>query len=229
MATILVVEDDKNTRILTMTRLKNRFEILEAEDGEKALDIIYNKHIDLIVADVMMPKMDGYELIKTIREDGNKTPVIFLTAKQAFEDKKEGFLLGIDDYLTKPVNYDELIWRIDALLRRTDVSTENKIQIGDLVVDNKNYMVTYKENIIELSKKEFELLYKLISYPNKVFTKVQLLDEIWGYETESMEETIKTHMSKLRNKLNEVEDIEIVTLKGFGYKLQVKEQKNYGK
>ena len=223
MATILVVEDDKNTRILTMARLKGRFEVLEAENGEKAIDIIYNKHIDLIVADVMMPVMNGYELVRTIREDGNKTPVILLTAKQAFEDKKEGFSLGIDDYLTKPVDYEELIWRIDALLRRTDIITENKIQIGELTIDNENYVVTYKGNTIELSKKEFELLYKLISYPNKVFTKNQLLDEIWGYETESMEETIKTHMSKLRNKLNEVEDIEIITLKGFGYKLQVKE------
>jgi len=223
LATILVVEDDKNTRILTMARLKGRFEVLEAENGEKAIDIIYNKHIDLIVADVMMPVMNGYELVRTIREDGNKTPVILLTAKQAFEDKKEGFSLGIDDYLTKPVDYEELIWRIDALLRRTDIITENKIQIGELTIDNENYVVTYKGNTIELSKKEFELLYKLISYPNKVFTKNQLLDEIWGYETESMEETIKTHMSKLRNKLNEVEDIEIITLKGFGYKLQVKE------
>ena len=223
MAMILVVEDDKSTRILTTARLKNRFEVLSAENGEEALDIIYDKHIDLIVADVMMPKMDGYELVSRLREEENKVPVIFLTAKQTFEDKKVGFSYGIDDYMTKPVNYDELIWRIDALLRRADVSIDNKVEIGELVVDNQNYAVTYRGKIIELSRKEFELLYKLSSNINRVFTKNQLLDEIWGFDSESTEDTVKTHMSKLRNKVLEVEEIEIVTLKGFGYKVQIKE------
>lgn len=223
MATVLVVEDDKSTRILLETRLRNRFDVITAENGEKALNIIYDKKIDLIVADIMMPKIDGYELVKILREEENKVPVILLTAKQSFEDKKEGFSSGIDDYMTKPVNYEELIWRIDALLRRTEISTKNKIKVGELVVDNENYTVTYKDKIIELSRKEFELLYKMISYPGKIFTKAQLLDEIWGFDSESMEDTIKTHMSKLRSKLINVKELEILTLKGFGYKVQIKE------
>lgn len=222
MADILVVEDDNNSRILTKAYLKPYYEVICAENGEKALAYLENKHVDLVVADIMMPVMDGYELIKRIRRDGNEIPVIFLTAKQEFSDKKAAFNAGIDDYMTKPVNYEELLWRINALLRRAKIAVEKKITIGETVVDSSSYTVAWGDENVQFPKKEFEMLFKLLSYPNIIFTKNQLLDEIWGINSESGEDTVKTHISRIRNKLRTCKDFEIITIKGVGYKAAVR-------
>ena len=224
MATILIVEDDKSTRILTLARLRPHYTCLTACDGEEAIDIFYKQHVDLILADVMMPNMDGYELVRTLREYKHDVPVILLTAKAAFEDKREGFSSGIDDYLTKPVNYEELLWHIEALLRRAGIHAEQKIEIGDVTVDASAYSIERKEDghSAALPKKEFELLFKLLSSPGQIFTKEQLLEDIWGYETESDDSTIKTHINRLRSKLKEFHEFEIVTVRGLGYKGEIK-------
>lgn len=237
MATILVVEDDKNTRLLTTARLKPHYDVVTACDGEEALDLFYKQHIDLIVADIMMPNMDGYELVRTLREYRQEVPVIMLTAKQTFEAKKEGFLTGTDDYMTKPVNYEELLWRIEALLRRAKINTDRRITIGSVTVNADNYTVSRAScadappaasdaacsaaERLALPKKEFELLYKLLSYPDVIFTKDQLLEDIWGYDTDSDENTIKTHISRLRSKFDGWKEFEIVTIRGLGYKAEL--------
>lgn len=227
MATILVVEDDNSTRLLTTARLKPHYDVIAACDGEEALDIFYHQHIDLIVADIMMPHMDGYELVRTLREYKQDVPVIMLTAKQTFEDKKMGFSTGTDDYMTKPVNYEELLWRIEALLRRAKINSDKKILLGNVTVNAETYTVSRTNaasgtaSEIQLPKKEFELLYKLLSYPNMIFTKDQLLEDIWGYDTDSDENTIKTHISRLRNKFDGWDEFKIVTIRGLGYKAEL--------
>lgn len=219
MVTILVVEDNEHTRLLTEARLKKYFNVITAENGSDALDIFYKKQVDLIVADIMMPVMDGYELVRHLRDNNEKVPVLFLTAKMAFDDKKTGYELGIDDYVTKPIDYEELILRIKALLRRSNISDRMKIKIGNFEMDENNYSVLYNGKSIELTKKEFELLFKLLSYPNRVITKIQILSDVWGYESNSSEDTIKTHINKIRNKLKNVEEFEIISVKGLGYKV----------
>jgi len=223
LATILVVEDHLPTQLLTASRIKPYFEVICANDGLQALEIIYSKQVDLIVADIMMPSMDGYALLKTLRAERNDVPVILLTAKQAFEDKLEGFMLGSDDYLTKPLDYGELLLRIGAILRRSKIATQHKIVIGDVVIDSLTYTVSKQLVTIELPKKEFDLLFKLLSYPNQIFTRTQLLDEIWGYDSPSGDETIKTHISRIRKKLIHMREFDIVTIKGVGYKAEIKE------
>lgn len=222
MATILIVEDDKNTRLLIMARLKSYYLVEEAEDGEKALEILDHKHIDLIIADIQMPIMNGYDLVKVLRDTGNTIPVIMLTAMHSIDDKKIGFASGTDDYMTKPINYEELLWRIKALLRRSNIVSERKISVGKIVLDASTYEVKIGEREIELAKKEFDLIYKFLSYPGMIFTKGQLLDEIWGYDTESDENTIKTHINRLRNKFEGCREFDIVTVRGLGYKVQMR-------
>lgn len=222
MATILVAEDDKNLQLLITERLKHYYTILQANDGTEAMNILLSKHIDLLITDVMMPEMDGFQLLKTIRQDGMKLPVLILTAKQSISDKQTGFIFGTDDYMTKPVNYDELRWRIDALLRRSNIASERIIRIGDVTLSEASYTISKGNIIIALPPKEFDLIYKLLSYPGIIFTKNQLLDEIWGYDSESSEDTVKTHVSRLRNKLGEFQEFDIVTIKGLGYKGVIK-------
>lgn len=224
MATILIAEDDKHLQLLITERLKYYYTILQANNGTEALDILYSKHIDLLITDVMMPGMDGFLLLKTIRESDIKLPVLILTAKQSFSDKQTGFRLGTDDYMTKPVNYEELHWRVDALLRRANIASERIIRIGEVILNEANYTIEKGNMVIDLPPKEFDLLYKLLSYPGMIFTKNQLLDEIWGYDSDSSEDTVKTHISRLRNKLAEFQEFEIVTIKGLGYKGILKER-----
>lgn len=223
MATILIAEDDKNLQLLITERLKYYYTILQASSGTEALDILYSKHIDLLLTDVMMPGMDGFQLLKTIRENDMKLPVLILTAKQSFSDKQTGFVLGTDDYMTKPVNYEELRWRVDALLRRANIASERIIHVGEVILNEANYTIEKGSLVIDLPPKEFDLLYKLLSYPGMIFTKNQLLDEIWGYDSDSSEDTVKTHVSRLRNRLSEFQEFEIVTIKGLGYKGIIKE------
>lgn len=223
MVTILVVEDNEHTRMLIEARLSKYYNVITCANGSEALDIYYQKTIDLIVADIMMPVMDGYELLKNLREDKQDVPIIFLTALGEFENKRKGFDLGIDDYITKPIDYEELLLRIKALLRRANISDKLKITIGKFMMDENDYSVIYDNQNIELTKREFELLFKLLSYPNKVLTKMQLLEGVWGYESNSSEDTIKTHINKIRNKLRDVSEFEIVSVKGLGYKVKIEE------
>lgn len=221
MAKILVVEDDRNMRLLTAARLEDMYTVVCAGDGIEAMEEIHRGGIDLIIADIMMPRMDGYELLKTIREEGYTTPFLMLTAKEALEDKQKGFSLGTDDYITKPFSSDELMWRTQALLRRADIAQSKKIEIGSLIVDSSKYAVYNDKEYIELPKKEFDLLFKLLSYPDRIFSKEQLLDSIWGMNAESGEETVKTHISRIRNRLKNIDEFSIVTLKGLGYKADI--------
>ena len=221
MAKILVVEDDRNMRLLTAARLEDMYTVVCANDGIEAMEEIHKGGIDLIIADIMMPRMDGYELLKTIREEGYTTPFLMLTAKEALEDKQKGFSLGTDDYMTKPFSSDELMWRTQALLRRADIAQNKKIEIGSVTVDSAKYAVYNDKEYIELPKKEFDLLFKLLSYPDRIFSKEQLLDSIWGMNAESGEETVKTHISRVRNRLKDIDEFSIVTLKGLGYKADI--------
>ena len=221
MATILIVEDDRNMRLLTAARLGDKYTTVCACDGIEALDIIHKGGIDMVVADVMMPRMDGYELLKTVRGEGYTIPYLLLTAKESLSDKQLGFSLGTDDYMTKPFSSDELLWRVEALLRRANIAQSKKIQIGNVTVDSEKYAVYTDKEYIEFPKKEFDLLFKLLSYPDRIFSKEQLLESIWGMDSESGEETIKTHISRIRARLKDIVEFGITTIKGLGYKADI--------
>lgn len=218
MANILIVEDDDNLRLLLTTRLRQRYTVTSAPNGTAALQLLEKGGCDLLVTDIMMPGMDGYTLVRSMRSLGMEIPVIMLTAKDAIYDKGQGFSSGCDDYLTKPVNFEELVWRIDALLRRSKIANEGKIVIGGVVVDSASFTVTRGETVIELPTKEFKLLYLLLSYPNKIFTKENILDNVWGYSSESDETTVRTHINRLRTKFESFTEFEVVTIRGVGYK-----------
>lgn len=224
MITLLVVEDDKMVRLLTKTKLGLLYKIEEASNGEEALEILAHKHIDLLIVDIQMPKMDGCELIRTLRDSGDMRPTIILTAMNTFAYKKEGFASGADDYMVKPIDYEELTWRIESVLRRSKIANEKKICIGKFCMEQNSYAAWYDGEAISLTSKEFDLLYKLLSYPNMVFTKQQLLDEIWGYDTETEYDTIKTYISRLRNKFAQCSEFELTSIRGLGYKSVIHEQ-----
>ena len=223
MSTILVAEDEPNVRLLLEHHLKPKYEVLSAEDGLAALAIVESKKVDLLVADISMPRMDGYELVQSLRRRGYMIPVMMLTANQTFDARREGFRAGIDDYLTKPVNYEELGWRIKALLRRSGAVVEERIRAGGILVDSATYSISREGTVITLPKKEFELLFRLLSSPGRIFTKEQLLADIWGYDSESGEETLKTHISRLRSNIKNFGEIEIIAVKGVGYHATVRE------
>ncbi len=219
MFNILVVDDDKNTRILLKAVLEaERYNVLTAKDGEEALDKMEENHIDLIVLDIMMPNMDGYEFTKLLRETNNNLPILMVSAKQLPQDKKEGFLVGIDDYMTKPIDEEEMLLRIKALLRRCQIVNERKIKIGDVVLDYDALTVTKGDNTQELPQKEFMLLYKLLSYPGKIFTRIQLMDEIWGSESDTGWETVTVHIGRLRKRFENFSEFKIESVRGLGYK-----------
>lgn len=222
MITILIVEDDDVVRLLTKAKLSQSYAIEEASNGKEALDILEHRHIDLLIVDIQMPKMNGYELMRMLRECNDERPVIMLTAMNTFAHKKEGFASGIDDYMTKPIDYEELIWRIEALLRRANIASEKRIKIGKFIMNQNEYSAVYNGKVIELTNKEFELLFKLLSYPGMVFTKQQLMDSIWGLDSETEYDTIKTYISKLRNKFSECDEFELVSIRGLGYKAVIR-------
>lgn len=221
MATILIAEDDDNLRLLLEKRLSNRFNVITACNGIEALQMVEKQRIDLLITDILMPGMDGISLVKNLRSSGNKLPILMLTAVQSFEIKREGFFSGTDDYLTKPFEKDELLWRVDALLRRANIDRSKKIEIGPIKADLLRYSLMYQSKAIELSKKEFELFYTLLSEPGRIFTKKQLINAIWGEDMESSEDTLKTHISRLRGKIGEISEVSISAIKGIGYKLEV--------
>lgn len=218
MVTILLVEDEPTVCLLTKAKLHSRYRILEAENGEEALEALDHEHVDLLIVDIQMPKMNGYELVKELRGGGDTRPIIMLTAMTSFAHKKEGFASGVDDYMTKPINYEELIWRIEALLRRAKIFHENKIVIGRFSMEQGTFSARYNGENIPLTNKEFALLYKFLSYPGVVFTKQQLMDQIWGYDSETEYDTIKTYISRLRNKFSECGEFELISIRGLGYK-----------
>ena len=219
MFNILIVEDDKNLRKLIVTCLKkNSYNTYEAFNGNEALEVLDQNYIDLIISDVMMPEMDGFQLIKELRDSKYKTPILLITAKSDIKDKKQGFLLGADDYMVKPINIEELLLRVQVLLRRSQSANERKIRAGDLVLDYDQLSVTKKEKVYFLAQKEFLLLYKLLSTPDTIFTRQELMEEIWGLESESDYRTIDVHIKRIREKMYDVDDFEIVTIRGVGYK-----------
>lgn len=221
MANILVVEDDRSMRLLTAARLSDTYNVITACDGLEALDIIHRGGVDLVVADVMMPRMDGFELLRTLREEGVTIPYMMLTAKETLDAKQQGYMLGTDDYMTKPFSSDELQWRIAALLRRANIAQSKRIVVGRTTIDSEKYAVYNDNSYIELPRREFDLLYRLLSYPNQIFSKEQLLDAVWGMTSESGEDTVKTHVSRLRSRLTPIEDFRISTIKGLGYKAEI--------
>jgi DNA-binding response OmpR family regulator len=217
--TILVVEDDQTIRKLMITYLqRDGYRILEADDGVDALDILDHEHIDLVIADVMMPRKDGFELTEDLRDAHFDFPILMVTAKERIEDKRKGFLAGTDDYMVKPIDFDEMRLRVSALLRRAKINSERKIVIGDVVLDADALVVTTSEGEVALPQKEFQLLFKLLSYPGKIFTRQALMEEIWGYDSESEERTVDVHVKRLRDKFGELSEFSILTVKGLGYK-----------
>ena len=197
---------------------QNGFEPLQAADGADALDVMDREHVDLVILDLMMPNMDGYELTREIRGAWEHLPVLMVTAKQEPADKREGFIAGTDDYMTKPVDEQELILRIKALLRRSRIAGERKIVIGTAVLDYTALTVTKNAEVMTLPQKEFQLLFKLLSYPGTIFTRIQLMDEIWGLDSETGGHTLNVHINRLRERFYGWTEFEIVTVRGLGYK-----------
>ena len=223
MFNILVIEDNKNMRKLICATLKqNGYSTFEAEDGEVGLDVLDTTHIDLIICDIMMPNMDGYEFTETLRDGHCEIPIIIVTAKEQLEDKKKGFSIGADDYMVKPIDFEELILRIGAILRRSKIVNDHKITIGNTVLDYNTLSVTSNGECNTLPKKEFYLLFKLVSSPDTIFTRRQLLDEIWGMESMADERTVDVHIKRIRERYRDSNDFEIVTVRGLGYKAVIK-------
>ncbi len=221
MFRILVVEDNLNTRKLMAAVLEQHgYEPVCAMDGVEALEVLDKKHVDLILLDIMMPRMDGYEFTEILR--GNpalgEIPILMVTAKETPADRRKGFIIGTDDYMVKPVDEEEMILRIGALLRRSRIVNERRLFIGGTLLDYDSFSVSSEGYIMELPKKEFLLLYKLLSYPNKIFTRRQLMDEIWDMDTETDERTVDVHVNRLRERFRENHDFEIATVRGLGYK-----------
>lgn len=222
MARILVAEDDRNANKLICAVLRKAgHEPLSSRDGEEALAVLDANHVDMLVSDVMMPRMDGVELTRQLREAGYDLPILMLTAKQMPEDKREGFLAGADDYLTKPADMQELVLRVRALLRRAKVSDERTLVAGRAVLDANALSVARGTETVVLPPKEFQLLFKLLSSPGQAFTRMQLLDEIWGWDTTSAENTVNVHVNRLRTRFKDWDDFDIETVRGLGYRAVV--------
>lgn len=219
MLNILVAEDDIKLNKLFCTVLnRNQYHTFSAFDGQEALKILDTEHIDLIISDIMMPNMNGYELTQLLRDMKNSLPVLMITAKDQFEDKQKGFLVGTDDYMVKPIDVNEMVLRVGALLRRAQIANDRRIELGTTCLDYDALTVTYSGEETLLPQKEFSLLYKLLSYPNKIFTRQQLMDDIWGMFSESDERTVDVHINRLRDRFKNCQDFQIITVRGLGYK-----------
>lgn len=219
MVRILVVDDEKNTRLYMQTILEQAgYTVLTADNGVTALEVLDKEHVDLVVLDIMMPQMDGYEFTQTVRESQNLLPILMVSAKQLPVDKHRGFEVGTDDYITKPIDEEEMLFRIKALLRRAKIATERRIVIGEVVLDYDSLTVSRGDEVQELPQKEFMLLYKLLAYPGKIFTRIQLMDEIWGSESETGWETVTVHIGRLRRRFEGWPEFEIESVRGLGYK-----------
>ncbi len=219
MFTILVVEDDASLNKMICAKLsREQFKAIPAFDGEEALEVMDREHIDLIISDIMMPKLDGYELTKLLRNTKYYLPILMITAKSQLEDMEKGFVAGTDDYMIKPVNLKEMILRVKALLRRAQLENKKHITIGNTELDYAGLTVTVNGLTHEMPPKEFYLLFKLLNNPNKIFTRLELLDEIWGIDSDTDERNVDAHIKKLRKKFEGKSDFEIITVRGLGYK-----------
>ena len=219
MFQILVVEDDTNTRKLMCAVLRqNGFEPYQAEDGLVALDLMDKRHIDLVMIDIMMPNMDGLELTRLIRDSWPDMPILMVTARQEARDKRMGFIAGTDDYMTKPVDTEEMILRAKALLRRAKIYSERRLTIGPVTLDFDTLSVTRPDETQLLRQKEFALLFKLLSNPGIIFTRIQLMDEIWGLETDTGDRTLNVHINRIRDRFRDWPEFDIITVRGIGYR-----------
>ena len=223
MFKILVVEDDRDlNRSICSFLNSSGYEAVGCLGAEEAFDEMYKTTFDLIVSDIMMPGIDGFELAKTVRSLNNNIPILFMSARDDFAAKQRGFRVGIDDYMTKPVDLDELFLRIGALLRRAKIASDRHLEVGDFVMDADERSATLAGEEISFTAREFDILYKLLSYPKKTFTRTQLMDEFWGVDTESGTRTVDVYMTKLRAKLSDCNSFEIQTVHGLGYKAVIK-------
>ena len=219
MFKILVVEDDIKMNKIYCTALKQaEFQTVSAFDGGEALNIIGEQMVDLVISDIMMPGVDGYSLTRELRQDYPELPILMISAKESFEDKRHGFLAGIDDYMVKPVDINEMLLRVQALLRRAKSVSERKLRVGKTVLDFNSYTVNYSGKSVDVTQKEFLILYKLMSSPGRTFTRRQIMDELWGYDTDSEERTVDVHINRLRERLKDCDDLEILTVRGLGYR-----------
>lgn len=220
MFQILIVEDDGELRqLFSRVLTKNGYSVTGVANGKEALDAIDNGYFDVIISDIMMPVMDGYEMVSALRDAGNNTPVLMITAKGEFDDMRQGFLSGTDDYMVKPVNVNEMVLRVGALLRRAQMINERRQVVGDTILECDSLTVTAEGEKYILPQKEFMLLYKMIAFPGKIFTRQQLMDDIWGYESDTDTHTIDVHIGRLREKFKDSKDFKIVTIRGVGYKV----------
>ena len=220
MFKILIAEDDAKLRqLFGRVLIKNGYSVKGVSNGKEALDALDQEYYDLIVSDVMMPVMDGYELVRAIRDSGNNLPILMVTAKAEFDDMRLGFLSGTDDYMVKPINVNEMVIRINALLRRAQMINERRQVIGNTVLECDSLTVITENESIVLPQKEFMLLYKMVSFPGKIFTRQQMMDDIWGYESYSDTHTVDVHIGRLREKFRSNPDFEIVTIRGIGFKV----------
>lgn len=218
---ILIAEDDDTLRELMSDYLgENGYEVLQARDGAQAMVLLDSNHIDLLVCDVMMPEIDGYTLTRELRDADYSLPILIVTARETMDDKRRGFVAGADDYMVKPVDFEELSLRVAALLRRAQAAAQHSLQIGDVALDYDALTVTRNGESMALPKKEMQLLFKLLSSPNKTFTRRQLMDEIWGLDSDADERTVDVHVKRLREKFSGVEEFSIVTVRGLGYRAQ---------
>lgn len=220
MLKILIAEDDRELRqLFSHVLTKNGYSVKGVTNGKEALDALDGDYFDIIISDIMMPVMDGYELVRSLRDVGNTTPVLMITAKDTFDDMRRGFLAGTDDYMVKPINVNEMVLRVQALLRRAQMISERRQVIGGTTMEIDSLTVsTNGENFI-LPQKEFMLLYKMAASPGKIFTRHQLMDDIWGYDNESDTHTVDVHIGRLRERFRDNPDFKIVTMRGVGYKV----------
>ena len=220
MFKILIVEDDRELRqLFGHVLIKNGYAVKEVSNGKEALDALGTDYYDLMIADIMMPLMDGFELVRSLRETGNGMPVLMITAKDAFDDMRVGFLSGTDDYMVKPINVNEMVLRVSALLRRAQMINERRQVLGNTILECDSLTVKTEAGSMILPQKEFMLLYKMASFPGRIFTRQQLMDDIWGYDTDSNPHTVDVHIGRLRDRFKDNMDFKIVTMRGVGYKV----------
>lgn len=221
MFKILIAEDDSDLRDLFKKVLVQRgYSVLGVSNGQEALDALDREYFDLIISDIMMPVLDGYELVRSLRESGNNIPVLTITARDTFDDMRMGFLAGMDDYMVKPVNVNEMVLRVGALLRRAQIIHERRLVIGNTVMECDSLTVHSGGESMILPQKEFMILYKMASFPGKIFTRQQFMDDIWGYESESDTHTVDVHIGRLRERFKNNPDFKIITIRGIGYKVE---------
>ena len=220
MLKILIAEDDYDLRqLFSHVLIKHGYSVRGVCDGQEALEALDSDYFDLIISDIMMPRVDGYSLVRQLRESGSTVPVLMITARDAFDDMRQGFQSGTDDYMVKPVNVNEMVLRVQALLRRAQMISDRRQCIGHTVLEHDSLTVTAPSGSQVLPQKEFMLLYKMASFPGRIFTRQQLMDEIWGYDSDSDPHTVEVHIGRLRERLRENTDLKIVTIRGVGYKV----------